>query len=57
MIIVGERIYKDKLLETNFLPLTFDSLSEAMLATVPFEHWVIYQKNLNNTFEFIREDI
>ena len=45
--IVGERIYKgDKLLETNFLLLSFNSLSEAMLATTPFEHWIIYQKNL-----------
>lgn len=44
MIIVGERVYKGEKLETSFLPLTFDFLSDAMLATTPFEHWVIYQK-------------
>jgi hypothetical protein len=57
MIIVGERVYKGEKLETSFLPLTFNSLSEAMLATTPFEHWVIYQKNIDDTYKFICEDI
>lgn len=53
MIIVGERVYKGEKLETSFLPLTFDFLSDAMLATTPFEHWIIYQKNIDGTYKFI----
>lgn len=53
MILVGERVYKGEKLETSFLPLTFDFLSDAMFATTSFEHWVIYQKNIDDTYKFI----